>query len=519
METNESQDSNEQLTSVQQLRMAVDTQYAYQSGWEIGHGVRWPVGTLASKGVIQGFKTSTKEEPSERAHSTVVRDSTSYSRLIESLSSIEGRGFGISASASVRYVQEKEVNDLNMLLTMGHTVQTRTEEISQEGAEWNAIELDELALRILRKSAKDFIRDYGTHFVSGFKYGGTFLGTVHIKSHEQKEKTRVEAELKTTINRWGFRGAASEAFKQEINNVVKHSEVNVSTFCEGTIIPYPQNDISSMQKAAATFLKEQKEKPGKRMVAWCTQYSALKQVIALRHGLLLTKNRDTGEWESTEVSPPNDIDLLFPEVTHQIEDIIDTQYSRLTYLKNTATTAISKHQYITDSQRRKLVEIKKRSTDMLDQVERILFEDASDFTVDSVTGKYVISDSYDEEMKRILEGKFTVRWEIRVPEWQTGISDPSTYDHQEGHTRVYSGTHVILGSPYANFLLRTSGRGGGWNFFVNWHSDSTLQTDIDHRHHKIFRGAPVAVNKTAICRAPIPLSSPPLAYEGKVWAE
>ncbi len=494
------------------LLLPVDANFAYdpRSGWDLGGGISWPMGRLLVHSVVRGLQTSTEDLLDAHTHTQSATTFNQYKEMITNVTHATGSGFGASASATVKYLSEKEFNELTIFLVTGHTIIKAIER--QPYDKWDDLVLSDEALTVLQRSAKEFIEAYGTHFISGFIRGGGFLGCVNIRARSQSEKTQIEAEMKASINAFGAQGDIANTYKRDVSQLKVECHKVADSIEQGAMSQtYPAADITKMIEARDNHWKELRDaKTTPRMVALCTQYRALKQVQSLREGQLLHKDRETGRWTVTQLTKdeiPADIELLWQESTDEVIDLLFGEYEALKYMKSTTSTVLANKQYIGPSRKQTLEDINKIAITGLDTFQNLPFEKFSELTPQKIwKSGLLVSKQWLPKLELATDtNKLTLEWTIWVPAEYTsgpfrlrvnlGGLQPTKI---EGNTLVYIGKKDIRLSD-GSFRLQSSvfqvsggpyGRNwsnqGGWNYYVDIVPNG-LQAVIDHCHHKVYK--------------------------------
>ncbi|OAA48932.1 subtilisin-like protease [Beauveria brongniartii RCEF 3172] len=132
-------------------------------------------------------------------------------------------GWGQSASVSGNYLDQAKFNKNS--LTYVAVIDVERQLTQPGGFEFNTA----------RYKVGKFGQDFGDRWIHGFKTGGRMVARVTFTATDDTKSTDLKANAKTALSFWGVKGDLSVDVKKGMEEVNKHTTVEVSLFYQGEL--------------------------------------------------------------------------------------------------------------------------------------------------------------------------------------------------------------------------------------------------------------------------------------------
>jgi hypothetical protein len=204
-------------------------------------------------------------------NNVTVSNEDAYQNSLNASAQASASYWGVNVSASVSALIERKASETNVSSFIQTLMGTKTcilvnydkTKLTQTARE---LLLDDNG--VMQKQANEerllkFIACYGTHYVEGYSYGGSFNGSVTVQTSSTEDRKQVAAELKVS-------GAGQElgaAFSSAVTKVEKNHKVTVQVTSSGATGLVFTNNVQGLLAANDEFKIEVKKTGGIRVVA------------------------------------------------------------------------------------------------------------------------------------------------------------------------------------------------------------------------------------------------------------
>jgi len=198
---------------------------------------------------INCLDTNTQTSNGWTSYNMKTQSSDDYSSLISSAVSAEGTGWGISASASVDYMQQHAVTSNSVGFWIGASGDVYNSLLRNP----TELELNDAAKIMLATDWKAFISAYGTQYVKQIVHSTNFLGSAQISS--TSESSASELSVAAELSYSGFFSASASASYDEATQGKSNSlKIRVNSNYQGEIIEYESSStLNAAQQLAKDF--------------------------------------------------------------------------------------------------------------------------------------------------------------------------------------------------------------------------------------------------------------------------
>lgn len=252
----------------------------------------------------------------DQMHTVMVKDSSSYSELMDTVATASASGVSWSASASVSFLREQASDDTAITFTWTRVVRTQDRIL-----DWSKATVSQDALDTLRQGADAFIAKYGTHCIVGIAYGGSFSGYAQIQTQSISDKEKLNTAIQGSASGFGINGSVSASFTSDLaSSNVSYSSTQDTKVVGATPIHFTSLDPDGMRAAAAAFTPSANGPlpgvTGVPVALLCVSWDQFSQIATA-----LTAS--TGDLSLTGVQAAL--------------SKLSTEYSKLTYISGTAS--------------------------------------------------------------------------------------------------------------------------------------------------------------------------------------
>jgi hypothetical protein len=159
----------------------------------------------------------------DERHLLVVQDSQSYASLLQTAATLSASGLTWSASASMSFLRDQTGSETSISFVglRVHRSQLRVANMS------NATVSEAVIADLQTLGPLGFADKYGTHYVKGVLYGGSFAGRLKILTSSSTEKTNVAAAVHGSISGFGVSGSVDASFSSQVSNASNSASTTV----------------------------------------------------------------------------------------------------------------------------------------------------------------------------------------------------------------------------------------------------------------------------------------------------
>ena len=365
-----------------------------QTGFDLGLGIE-PITGQSFQPLATNLPLNEKTSFVEKRDYSLLSSVDEYSKVVDSVIHGSVSGIGWSVSADVEYLNSSSISDTSLSFVISSRVTTKTSELDDEQSK--GVKIDPAALELLAQDVERFQELYGTHFVAGFIYGGSFLGQVNINTHTSKQKESLKAAMHASISSF-LSGGLDASFQKDLNNYRSDYSVKASGAVDGAAETYEVGNIASMQAALNSFagdLKNSKSE-GRQLTAICYSWDRLP---AIRDAL---KGRE------------------FRFVDSGVVEQLTEEVRKLDYLKANVTNMIDNKCYVGSTQKNKLDSLKHGIGKAREKVQNLSLKELLNLNTDDVEKHYQVADQIEDELDTIAQGHCTLNWQVSLD----GAFDP-----------------------------------------------------------------------------------------------
>jgi hypothetical protein len=159
-----------------------------------------------------------------------VQDHSDFSSLLNSVTTAEGGGFGVTVSTGVSVATTSQMSESSIAFYIGASELVREEEIFNPGK----LQLTGPALSKLQSDPLGFLTEYGPHYAFKVTSGGSFMGYFTLTEKESSSMTDVNVFASFTESIF-FEAKASESFQDKVSSSSSHiKQVSGVTFKGGS---------------------------------------------------------------------------------------------------------------------------------------------------------------------------------------------------------------------------------------------------------------------------------------------
>ena len=381
---------------------------------------------------------------------SMISTESEYRQKIAAAAELHGKGLGWSASGSVSYMKDSVKGSSSLVFLDSVVVRKGGKDLANQG-KWK---LNADAEETLRTDPEEFLRQYGTHFVGGIIYGGSYVGSVTIET----ESSKAVEDLKAALS-GAYKGVVtvggSATFQQKLKETNKKYSIEASSYTEGgNTTEYELGDIDQMKKAADSFADNLKDE--EPLVVICYPWDHLPCVKhILGHKTLL------------------------PEIKEEVRIHLSDDMLSLEYLGATVKHFLGQRLYAGESQRLLLKELDLGIRNMQQKIQNLTINELSQMDVDAA---FKLVDSRDLAIKiePIVRGECTIICECTIyPDWQLIEVKKRLPSSFEDNTYLFEITNV---APKDEFIevarVHVPGKCMGYFFFKYNSVDPTGNPDV-----------------------------------------
>jgi len=155
----------------------------------------------------------------ETTYITKVVDTESFSSLVSDVTTVEGAGWGMSASVGVSVMQSSDMSAQSISFVVGAGIPLV---VSKQIQNPGLMSLLPQALALLQRSPQQFMQTYGLFYVYKIDYGGSFMGSVSLMESKSGSTSSLSAYAKFSAKTMFFSASASTEFASQLSKDESH---------------------------------------------------------------------------------------------------------------------------------------------------------------------------------------------------------------------------------------------------------------------------------------------------------
>lgn len=179
---------------------------------------------VTAPAALGGVKAGGYEDRSyDERHLLVVQDSQSYASLLQTAATLSASGLTWSASASMSFLRDQTGSETSISFVglRVHRSQLRIADMSKLTV-GDTVIADLKALGPL-----GFADRYGTHYVKGVLYGGSFAGRLKVLTSSSTEKQNVAVAVHGSLSGFGVNGSVDASFSSQVSSASNSASTTV----------------------------------------------------------------------------------------------------------------------------------------------------------------------------------------------------------------------------------------------------------------------------------------------------
>jgi len=188
----------------------------------------------------------------------IIEDSKQLAQALNISLSGSVSGYGLNASAEVKYLSEQNVSKYCLYALASVTV------MNAETTIRNCRLKPEVEER-LRERGKDgwnrFKEIYGSEYMSGVITGGSYYGLIQVETQDASERQQLSADLSASLSRFGKRANLDSSAEREIKNALQSKWIRVTILQSGGNGDPLETTLEEMIEQAQNFPQIIRESP------------------------------------------------------------------------------------------------------------------------------------------------------------------------------------------------------------------------------------------------------------------
>jgi hypothetical protein len=272
----------------------------------------------------------TKPDGSQNRIKKVVKDSQSASEAYHFAASISGSGLLNSASASIDL--QKSFNFSSTTYSMVVMSQVTTEFLTTDVTNFSIT--NEAADCLKSRGIDEFVKTYGTHYVSALVKGGYAAGTINVETRTTDDQKSISASLNVSSTEFIENMSASASFNEELKSASASYSLAAMFYNNGQSVDVNNlSDPDAMAKADDDFVANIVKNPSETNVIWAriSPYSAVPKIQEILSAM----------------GKPDGLNFTFDA---DIVSDLATAYSSLDYLEGSCRQVLKLGSYATPAQ-------------------------------------------------------------------------------------------------------------------------------------------------------------------------
>lgn len=197
---------------------AIERVVAIAPGCKLGMGLDLQDGCLASAVLDASQKLVNQSVFKTTYYTQNVVDQSTFNSEVSSVTSAEGGGWGVSVSLGISFMRTSTMSSKSVSFLVGQSSTVYSNQIDNI----QGLQLTWTAKSLLQADPKLFLDSYGTHFISGVVYGGSFMGSVTLWEKSTSESSSLDTFAKFDAQTIFFHANASEDFGKSMSSNAYH---------------------------------------------------------------------------------------------------------------------------------------------------------------------------------------------------------------------------------------------------------------------------------------------------------
>ena len=360
----------------------------------VGAGVNMLTGQTTTQ-VFSKLQTTTTSSPSLSQQQVCIQTSDDYASLLDVTGAAEGQawteGGQVTVSASTSFLREQKFNAQSLSFICHKSVTTVSELPSASTLETLQLPAD-VSSRII-KDPQGFLNAYGTHFIAGFVYGGSFVGSIQIEAVSESDLQTIKATFATEINDFDIGKAKIDAsFKQNLQSAAQTHQYTINTGANGVNPPvYDDSTVDNIQDYMDNHFVTDLG-TGVPLMAVCYPGESLPCVMNLPG------------YTSGTLSPAIDLGAL---------NMLRNEYRRLSYAVQTAVYMQNNNIFVSPASAKALQADLAALYQVQGQIAQLDFSDLQKLDQNSVQ-QYLVSVQYLNDLNEIASSRAAVSWTLQL---------------------------------------------------------------------------------------------------------
>jgi hypothetical protein len=229
--------SSDALAEDSLLKHSTTLVMPYQDTFRIGKGINVINGGLKYD-VFDSYDLKLKPIQSQDTVYLSTSSSQEMKETTKKVAEASGGAFGVTVSGSLKWITESDSSSTAVNLIANTNVEAYIESIDNRSISGvDKTLLSDLSRFLDNNNLQGFIDKYGTHYISGMKYGGSANSRISIKFNSESTKNKFAGELSAAFKSIGY--SSSAKYKEELSKVTSRSDTTheVTAYVKGAFIP------------------------------------------------------------------------------------------------------------------------------------------------------------------------------------------------------------------------------------------------------------------------------------------
>jgi hypothetical protein len=299
------------------------------------------------------IKESIITEEIEDQHSSlnrgIINNEKEYTSFMKSSAHGDITGWGFSISTTGKYIKDLQINSQSSMYTWGSNIILKNNVIK----DISNLQLTEEAKTALKAGPNNFMKRYGSHFISGYTIGCNFMGMITISSSSISDKKELDISLNASYkSALGSGGSIGSSFFESIKKIQNNFKTDINVNINGGINNYNIDDVNDLKKAFDCFLSDIKNNP--KPIKLFPIFNTWDSVDAIIKEL------------------NNNISISELQFKNSVLQNVSEIYSMLNYSYNSAISCLKDGTYVGKSKREELENIIEKINIYRKQIEDII---------------------------------------------------------------------------------------------------------------------------------------------------
>ncbi|KAH7920032.1 hypothetical protein BV22DRAFT_1021993 [Leucogyrophana mollusca] len=243
----------------------MSTDYApYQDGMQLGQGFNtYTQETCLNDAVTVKMPVPPVTPYTREYNSELIEDYEKLAKTLDISAGATVSGWGQSGEVNVEFLSRSEFESSDVTYVVKVNVQHQPTHLGEYSFNWVA--------------PPNPNKTYGDRYISDFVKGGYYFARISIRSINRSESQEIKQSAKVAFTMYGATGEVTEAVKNAVEKIQKHSEVHITKIeSGGGVTPAAAEDtLMSLKEEADQFYKDA-EKQNYLRYAILSKYENLK---------------------------------------------------------------------------------------------------------------------------------------------------------------------------------------------------------------------------------------------------